>query len=427
MLSQEPTVTRAYEEWTRKRSIKSVGTNSGAPILPFQAWHHFKEAFPPELVRRAVEDRAEPSQGCFDPFGGSGTTALASQFLGVPSTTVEVNPFLADVIRAKVARYQADQILSDYTRVRQRARENRATAADVFAHVPATFIEPGMDGRWLFDREVADAVARLMVGIAELENDEHARLFRVLLGGLLVEVSNVVVSGKGRRYRRNWQERRCSPDRVAKFFASRVESALADVYRFADRPDVPTLVVHGDAREVVPDNTHDVAVMSPPYPNSFDYTDVYNVELWMLGYLSGSEQNRVLRNSTLTSHVQLQRDYAEPPAGSPLLEQTLERLDAIRGELWSRWIPDMVGGYFADMTSVLSLVRRGLRDSGKAWLVVGDSKYGGVEIPTASILAELLSNRDWELLSTDPFRAMRSSPQHGGQADLAETLLVLQS
>ena len=38
-----------------------------------------------------------PIFSCIDPFGGSETTALACQFLGAAPTTIELNPYLADL------------------------------------------------------------------------------------------------------------------------------------------------------------------------------------------------------------------------------------------------------------------------------------------------------------------------------------------
>src|SRR5688572_22616815 len=88
-------VQQHFDRWTKGRTIRSVGTNAGAAELPFQNWRRFKEAFAPELIREAVEASRIPVKNCLDPFGGSGTTALACQFLGVEPVTVEVNPFLA--------------------------------------------------------------------------------------------------------------------------------------------------------------------------------------------------------------------------------------------------------------------------------------------------------------------------------------------
>lgn len=44
----------AFDQWTKGRKINTLGTNAGAEKLPFQTWRHFKEAFAPELVARAV-------------------------------------------------------------------------------------------------------------------------------------------------------------------------------------------------------------------------------------------------------------------------------------------------------------------------------------------------------------------------------------
>jgi hypothetical protein len=80
-----------FEEWTRGRALPYVGTNAGAVDLPFQAWRHFKEAFAPEIVAQAILESSIPVTKCLDPFGGSGTTGLACQFLGVHPILAEVN------------------------------------------------------------------------------------------------------------------------------------------------------------------------------------------------------------------------------------------------------------------------------------------------------------------------------------------------
>jgi len=167
-------------------------------------------------------------------------------------------------------------------------------------------------------------------------------------------------------------------------------------------------------------------VFSPPYPNSFDYTDVYNVELWMLGYLDGSDSNHLLRNSTLCSHVQLKRDFLAPPPGSLRLSRALGRLRRERDNLWSPWIPDMIGHYFHDMCRVLVLLRERLTSEAEVWAIVGDSRYAGIQIPVARILADYAPIFGFRVLNIEPFRSMRASAQQGGQHQLAESLLVLQ-
>jgi len=418
-------MTDAFDRWTQNRTVRSLGTNSGSAPLAFQGWHHFKEAFPPELIRRAIdEDRAQVGS-CLDPFGGSGTTALACQFLDVASTTVEVNPFLTDVIRAKICTYEADELVSNLGSVLRASRLfERHDLEAQFCGLPGTFLEPGLDGRWLFSRDCAAEVGALASAISELRREDHVRFFRVILGGILVELSNATVNGKGRRYRRNWQDRQSNARDVRVAFSARASDAIAEVHKHRHRPMPETRVIEGDAREVALGTSHDVAVFSPPYPNSFDYTDVYNIELWMLGYLKDTADNQRLRQSTLTSHVQLLREYSKPPEGSERLDTIVDELLNVQDRLWSRWIPAMVGGYFADMMGLLDRVADALRPGGTCWMVVGDSRYAAVHIPTAEILSQLVVQRGWSIELMDPFRSMRSSAQQGGRDELAETLVV---
>lgn len=415
-----------FSTWTDDRSISSMSTNSGAVELAFQKWRHFKESFTPELVARAVRESPTPVSRCVDPFGGSGTTALTCQFLGVEPVTIEVNPYLADLIEAKLVSYDADLLAADLGRVLKRLKGRLATTSLVLpAEAPKTLVEPGANGRWVFDTAVADRLGALLHAVDSV-GDPSRRLFRTLIGGILIDVSNVVVNGKGRRYRNNWQTRPRDPKDVERLFAAAARKAIRDIHHFADRACLEYTLLRGDARKKLKNVRRcELAVFSPPYPNSFDYTDVYNLELWVLRYLEDRCANRDLRQATVCSHVQIQRPYPPAPRGSPTLVTVAESLEKARMKLWHRRIPEMVGGYFADLKEVLVALREALGESGRLWMVVGDSRYGGVSIPVAQILSELVPHFGFRVVDTEPFRSMRSSAQQGGAKELAESLLVL--
>ena len=416
-----------FSEWTDDRSIRSMSTNCGATELAFQKWRHFKESFTPELVARAVRESPASVSRCVDPFGGSGTTALACQFLGVEPVTVEVNPYLADLIEAKLVSYDTDLLAADLGRVlRQSTRSAAKSSLMLPVEAPQTLVEPGVDGRWVFDARVAERLGALL-GAVESLADPNRRLFRTLIGGILTRVSNIVVNGKGRRYRRNWQHRPRDPDAVEKLFTTAAKEAIEDIHRFADRACLTYELLRGDARKELKNvGRCQLAVFSPPYPNSFDYTDVYNLELWVLQYLADRRANRDLRQATVCSHVQIQRPYLPAPQGSPTLTTVMESLVEARASLWHRRIPEMVGGYFADLTRVLTALGAVLGASGQVWMAVGDSRYSGVSIPVAQILEELVPHLGFHVVNTEPFRSMRASAQQGGMKELAESLLVLE-
>lgn len=414
----------AFELWTQGRHVESLGTNFGSSKLPFQGWRHFKEAFAPELIHRAINESKRKVQVVIDPFGGSGTTALASQFLGLEPITIEVNPYLADLIESKLNQYDSVALLKDFTFVIKSAKAVKKHYD--LSHLPPTFVHPGVNNRWIYSLEVAQRITAYHSAILKLENENHRKFFRAILGGIAIEVSNVYVNGKGRRYRQNWQAReKCHSD-VDNLFAEKVQNALCEIVRYSTRPNSKFTLLRGDARKIICDSPNfDLAVFSPPYPNSFDYTDIYNVELWMLGYLCAPVDNQTLRKSTLTSHVSILRNYSPKPAGSRTLNGVSKQLHKIRSELWNSWIPDMVDGYFFDMKDILESIYSKLRTNGEVWMVVGDSRYAGVHIPVAKILIELSKQLGYSLVSKEAFRSMRASAQQGGRHELEETLVIL--
>ena len=422
---------RAYfGEWTGNRAIVSLSTNSGSQTIPFQQWRNVKEAFTPELVARAINESPIAVRRCIDPFGGSGTTGLACQFLGVHPVIVEVNPYLADLTEAKLTSYPSTRVLCrDLGDVLRTCVNDLAGDIDRhFSAAPSTFVEPGKDGRWIFSKEVAERLAALIETIDKLDG-ESRNLFKVLLGGILNEVSNVVVSGKGRRYRRSWRERVVPPEQVTTLFSCSVRAAIQDICRFGYRAVNSYQLMRGDSRtSLVGIEPCELAVFSPPYPNSFDYTDVYNVELWTLGYLDSPNANSTLRSSTLSSHVQkFKEGNRHAPTDSQTLSEVIEELHSKDSELWDRRIPKMIGAYFRELLVVLDQLSHILVKGGTAWIIVGDSSYAGVQIPVGKILEELIKNRDWRLLTTESLRSMRTSAQQGGIRRLPEQLLVLEN
>jgi len=414
-----------FADWTGGRHLPTIGTNAGAETLPFQSWRRFKEAFAPEIIERAVAETSGVVSQIVDPFGGSGTTALAAQFLGARPTTIEVNPFLADLIEAKIGPIDVDRASAELRKLLEILPEFEIPNPR-FPGAPPTFIEPGREGKYIFSSAMASRIAAYRDAIAQTKNAEIKRLFRVVLGSALIPVSNVTVSGKGRRYRSDWTRRQSSPRALDKLFLEGVVAALYDLRRFEARRCREYTLLRGDSRVLCKGIPHDLAVFSPPYPNSFDYTDVYNVELWGVGYLSDRAENTRLREATLRSHVQIYRDMSYQGVNSETLERTIDALRQVRKGLWNPHIPEMIGAYFGDMALILLGLAEGARGGARVYMVVGDSRYANIDVPVAEILAQMAPAIGYDVKSLEACRSMRSSPQQGGRAELAETLVILE-
>ena len=403
-------------------------SNQPAQSMAFQRWFKFKEAFAPSFVVETIGRLPYRPTMCLDPFGGSGTTALTCQFLGIKSVTVEVNPFMADVVEAKLTQYDPTELRRSfrYTAGCARRAWKRKNPAQGFPNAPSTFVEPGEGGRWIFNRDVSKAILALKSGIDDVPKEHHRRFLRIMLGSRLVEVSNILVNGKGRRYRRNWHRRAVSAEDVLDAFDGACSLAIADIEAFASKRRTSFKVLNGDAREIVRDCPEvDLVLTSPPYPNSFDYTDIYNIELWALGYLSSQEDNRNLRNSTVRSHVQITHQGEPAYLLSPTLTKTYRALAKRRENLWNRRIPEMLCHYFEDLQAVLQGCKAVLKSGGYVVLAVGNSRYDGILINVPIILEEVVDKLGFDLIRTEAVRSMRTSAQQGGSHLLNESLIWL--
>ena len=138
-------------------------TYLGSEALAFQRWFKFKEAFSPSFVREVIESLPRRPKSVLDCCGGSGTTGLVAQFLGIRPWLIEVNPFLADLIDCKLFDYRDTNLPREAAKVVERFHKVSVSIRDVRSRLPPTFVEPGVHDRWLFGISVARTIERLRI------------------------------------------------------------------------------------------------------------------------------------------------------------------------------------------------------------------------------------------------------------------------
>jgi len=415
---------KSVEHFLEKQDLQApLSTAQGVKGVPFQRWFNFKEAFSPQFVIDSIAKTPIKVNEVLDPFGGSGTTALTTQMLGLNPTTIEVNPFISDLIQSKLQSYELNSLINDWMCVVRSLKSFEPELNRLYSNGPSTLYRRDGIERWLFDVDVLNRITQYKMAIEALVNEENKSLLKVLLGSVLVPLSNVVISGKGRRYRKNWQSRVVSEREVDNLLEQKVNDAIFDISKYSGRKNNSFRLLKGDSREKIREVEHsDLVLFSPPYPNTFDYTDIYNIELWVLGYLNSSSENKSLRQSTLRSHVQTKFEVVKPPKSNTLVA-TMDQLNSVREQLWNKQIPDMVGSYFRDIETILLESQRILSPGGMVGIVIGDSRYANIKIDTAQITKEISDNLGLSFKEETTIRIMKSSAQQGWAKDLDETAL----
>jgi adenine-specific DNA methylase len=69
--------------------------------LPIHRWYRYTAGFSGPWVRELIS--TENGQNVLDPFGGSGTVMLESEFAGINSIGIEAHPYVFRIAKAKLS------------------------------------------------------------------------------------------------------------------------------------------------------------------------------------------------------------------------------------------------------------------------------------------------------------------------------------
>jgi hypothetical protein len=264
----------------------------------------------------------------------------------------------------------------------------------------------------------------------------YKSVFKISLATILQEVSNVFKNGKCLSYKKNWKEKQYKRQDVHSLFLKHINEIILSDLRLIDTTTEKlrsrNLILFGDSRKEVNNiqNGIDIVITSPPYLNSRDYTDIYRLELWMLGYVSTYDKERVIRKNALTSHVQIQLPKVDYPDVEEL-EFAINYLESSEAKLWNINIPNMVRGYFNDMQNLLLDLKPKLNENAMLYINVSNSSYSNHIIEVDLIIAkaaELIGYRCEEIRIARPIKT--SSQQANVSNDLTkmrESIIVLKN
>lgn len=380
--------------------------NGGSPI---HRWFRMKEAYSCDFVGSVLEALAltdVSGLSVCDPLCGSGTTGVSiAQAVAegkLPSATftgLESNPYLHLLARTKLAAMCSPP--ADFSALAQRVAATVARRAVEPAPVPSlsTFAE----SRYF----TTDALCELLRLRAAISAEQRAGastlaidLAMVCLGSIAESVSNLRRDGRALRYEPDKPTTRPLSAFLDK--AAEVEDDLpsapipirADVHKLDTRTATHTLKDAGP---------FDLIIFSPPYPNNIDYTEVYKLEGWLLGYYTDQAGFAAQRWRTVRSHASL--DFGDDAIGlsdglresASALIDPLIRTAAAAGGRYAAARQRTIKGYVYDMLEMLVNLNGASAEDSHLVYVVGNSLHRGKDDGGIVIAADLLIARLAEL------------------------------
>lgn len=400
---------------------ESLPTSSGAMLEPRHRWFHVKEAFSPRLLDEAFGKHIDSSCRILEPFSGSGTIPVSAAEKGVPCKAYEVNPFLHFVSQTKLATIHPKALKEAAGVIEEALKKRQASPLASYS----TFSEGGGAAAWLFNTSVLEAFESGWQA-CECYSGGVRDLLNLSLLGAAMENCNAKRDGKCLRYRPDWQNLGYNSATFADSFLTRIAWMVEDL-EACPLPNQKSTVRRADVRLAIKSNrglfTH--CVTSPPYLNSFDYSDIYRPELFLGRFVKSNDELRAIRLSAIRSHVQAKWDQPKSDDFGRLYQGCIGDLRDSES-LWDKRLPSMVQAYFEDMESLLRSLLTRAAGGAQVWFVVSTSAYAGVEIPVDLILAEIATRLGWRLKGVKVFRDLRSSSQlhtFGGRSEQRRLLL----
>lgn len=378
-------------------------------------WVRYREGYAPAIVHKILESFPidARSEFVFDPMCGSGSTQVACQQQGIASAGTDVSPYAVLVSQVKTSRKSSAEISQI-----------------------ESFLGEISAGNIAFTRELSDVDKQiskyfpasnfeLLVAIRNSIETEFrgsrgaADFLTAALLAILEEASNRKKDGNGLATRPS------KISDVAGLFQQQVNLMLEDLTS-ASWLEIPSVTerdtalnLSESARRASAELEKELGavIFSPPYANSFDYYESYKLELLFGGFFTPDKISHERRG--------LIRSYRQMGKSDRLegLETVELLIDEIMGRLpekeaksgsrdgRSRLLPNMLRGYFSDMREFLRTSSQTMARGSYMAIVVDQSAYLGVLVPTDLILAEIAQEQGFELEKLVICRRAKSSGQ----------------
>lgn len=400
-----------------------------ASQAPVQRWFRYREGYSTQLVNAFIKE-LKITGNVFDPFSGSGTTLLAARTTNLNSFGIDVNPISVLVAKAENENYsnaEIENISFEIKNLKLLTRSNKIfqTSFDLADKV--------------FNYEILQSLLQLKFHVKEISNEKTQNLFFVAWLAIIEEVSNIKKEGNGIKYKNRkrtpngyinidkdiW-EKQVFPENKFNFVKTKLEKhlemILSDIKNNYGNCEKQPKIFKGSCLEFdkLFSDKIQFTFFSPPYCNCFDYFEIHKVDLWLGDFVSKKEEFRLLRNTGFRSNTN-SLNHKPINYKNENLENLISLFDSKR--LWNTRIPCVVRGYFDDTHTLLSKLYQQTSKCGYVGIVVGNSAYSGVIIPSDVLIANIAKEIGFKVKGIFVTRHLTTSSQQKQELEVLKNYL----
>jgi DNA modification methylase len=343
-------------------------------------YHRYPAKFIPQIVKKLIETYTTPSDKIADVFAGCGTTLVESKVHGRNSVGVDINPVAQLITQAKIQAIEPEILLTQIETFKNAILTFDAGA--VYAGEQHLRID-----YWFREKE-KNKIAFLYGVINEIEELAYRNFFLCALSNILKNCS---------RWLQRGTKPQIDPGKVIADPFKAMELQLKKMYKKNqefytqllkdNNLSVKCDIKLADARHTkIRANSIGAIITSPPYVTSYEYADIHQLTAYWYEYISDIN---AFRKNFIGTFYSNNRDLTTK---SSIAQKIVNELNIVDTRLAGE-----VANYFNNMYEVATEMKRILKPSGVACLVVGNTTMKDVRINSAEAFAEMLLLLNFEV------------------------------
>lgn len=362
--------------------------------LPIHKWYRYTAGFSASWVSEVI--KKEKNNGrtkIIDPFVGSGTVLLESEFEGVESYGIEAHPYIYKIAKAKLNwNFPADKFKEEALSLLKKAKSLSINKTDYPKLIESCY-----------PLEIIQKLEALKQAWLNNKQEEEIKNFNWFIITAILRISSPVGTAQWQYIQPTKTKSKVIDPFIA--FEAKVNDMYSDMIQTQNhyKNIADSIILNEDARNIqsIPEGWGDLVITSPPYANNYDYADSTRLEMTFWGDIGGwSDLQENVRKHLVracTQHVSRLGESVENILSHPKLSSIQPELMEVYEKLKVERLNHggkknyhfMIAAYFYDLADVFISLRKVTNKNCKMCFVIGDSAPYGIYIPVDKWLGEL--------------------------------------
>ncbi|MBQ6515972.1 site-specific DNA-methyltransferase [bacterium] len=374
----------------KEKELKRLGMHS---------FHRYYGKLIPAIPLCFIKEFSKENDLVFDPFSGSGTTAVEAMANGRNFIGFEINPLSQNIAEIKTSKLNPELLEKINTEILNLIKNKDYEVSE-------------NDLPFLINRDhwFKDFVQRDLIRIKkavdeffddyknkDIDKNLYKKFYLMTISAILRNVSNAdtrhVFPGVSKRMRKLEEEGKIHIDVIGSFERGVKKRAT---YYSDYKYDNSAKIILGDSSqtdmEFLRDKV-DLIVTNPPYISSVRYIETLKLEMYWLEYIKNNQEysdlaHKMLGNDRLSKKECENLEYTKYAEINSLIDNIKEK-DLKNAKI--------IGEFFNKIEKVIKNMSIVLKSGGKAVIKISDSKVKKTKIETGRLMTLIAENYGFKL------------------------------